>query len=385
MRLNSFFPVVDNRAIELALSVIRQSSRSRPADAVLRETLKQQRGLPPDSSRKTARAVFAWFRWRGWFDGAEPDEARLPEARALQEQFDREPQGFSDEELDARTTPGWVREEVAITAGWKRALQTKPRTWLRARPGTAGEVAGKLNACRLSERVPDALEYLGREDLFCTELFQAGAFEIQDISSQVVGLACDPQPGETWWDACAGEGGKTLHLSALMRNKGLIWASDRAEWRLKRLKRRAARAQVFNYRAALWDGGPTLPTRTLFDGVLLDAPCTGLGTWQRNPHARWTTTPEDVRELAAAQQRLLASAAPSVKPGGRLLYAACTLTRAETEGVAAEFERSFPDFEPFPVRNPYASDEAGAVRVWLWPQETDGSGMFIAAWRRQPA
>jgi len=374
---------MDNRAIELALAVIRQSSRSRPADALLRETLKQERGLPPDSSRKAARTVFAWFRWRGWFDGAEADEARLAEACALQERFDHEPQSFTDEEIDARATPNWIRQEVAAHAGWRRALQARPRIWLRARPGTAGQVAAELNDCRLFDRIPDALEYLGREDLFRTELFQSGAFEIQDINSQVVGLACDAQPGETWWDACAGEGGKTLHLSALMRNKGLIWASDRAAWRLKRLKRRAARAQVFNYRAALWDGSPALPTRTLFDGVLLDVPCTGLGTWHRNPHARWTTTPEDVRELAAAQQRLLASVVPSLKPGGRLIYAVCTLTQAETEGVASEFERTFPDFEPHSVRNPHASGTAGQSRVWLWPQETGGSGMFIAAWRRR--
>jgi 16S rRNA (cytosine967-C5)-methyltransferase len=375
---------VDNRAIQLALSIIRQSSRTRPADAVLRETLKQQRGLAPDSSRKTARTVFDWFRWRGWFDGAEADEIRLAEAQALQERFDRDPGSFSDEEIEARATPGWVHEEVPVKPGWKRALQCKPRTWLRARPGTAAQVARQLNDCRLSKPVTDALEYSGREDLFCTELFQAGAFEIQDINSQVVGLVCNAQPGETWWDACAGEGGKTLHLSALMRNKGLIWASDRAEWRLSRLKRRAARAQVFNYRAAPWDGGPALPTRTVFDGVLLDAPCTGLGTWNRNPHARWTTTPEDVRELAAAQQRLLACIVPSLKPGGRLIYAVCTLTRNETEGVAAEFERSFPEMEPLPFRNPQAIHETEEARVWLWPQETDGSGMFIAAWRRRP-
>lgn len=372
---------VEERAIPLALSVIRQSGRNRPADDLLRQTLKLQRGLPPESSRATAHLVFAWFRWRGWFDGAEANESRLAEARALQERFDREPRSFGDEDIEARATPGWVREEMTAPEGWRRALQARPRTWLRARPGTAEQVAAKLNSCRLSEQVPDALEYLGKEDLFCTELFQAGAFEIQDINSQVVGLACDPQPGETWWDACAGEGGKTLHLSALMRNKGLIWASDRAEWRLKRLKQRAARAQVFNYRAAPWDGGPRLPTRTLFDGVLLDAPCTGLGTWHRNPHARWTTTMADVRELAIAQQRLLASVAPSLKPGGRLIYAVCTLTQAETEGVVADFERKFPDFEPHQVRD--ASGETGRTRVWLWPQDTGGSGMFIAVWRRR--
>ncbi|MGC8000561.1 hypothetical protein ACP3XN_24520, partial [Salmonella enterica] len=83
-----------------------------------------------------------------------------------------------------------------------------------------------------------------------------------------------------------------------MENSGLIWASDRAAWRLQKLKRRTARAKVFNYRVAMWDGGVKLPTKTKFDGVLVDAPCSGLGTWQRNPHARWTTTPGDVAELA---------------------------------------------------------------------------------------
>src|SRR4029077_5055580 len=136
---------------------------------------------------------------------------------------------------------------------------------------------------------------------------------------------CAPEPAQTVWDACAGEGGKTLHLSDLMQNKGLIWASDRAEWRLQILKRRAARAGVFNYRPKLWNGGPKLPTKTLFDIVLLDAPCSGIGTWQRNPHGRWTTTPDDIYELAELQSRLLSPAAAAVNPGGKLIYSACTL------------------------------------------------------------
>src|SRR6185295_17316743 len=128
---------------------------------------------------------------------------------------------------------------------------------------------------------------------------------------------------------CAGEGGKTMHLSALMENKGLIWASDRAAWRLKNLKRRAARAKVFNFRSELWDGGAKLPTKTKFDGILVDAPCSGVGTWQRNPHARWTTTLDDVRELGAVQLQLLDRVAGSLKPEGRLIYSVCTLTRTE--------------------------------------------------------
>ncbi len=166
-------------------------------------------------------------------------------------------------------------------------------------------LAEELGDCRVfgEGRLADTLEYRGRSDLFRTRHFHAGEFEVQDLNSQAVGLICGPQPGETWWDACAGEGGKTLHLSDLMENRGLIWASDRAAWRLAKLKRRAARAGVFNYRAVTWDGGPRLPTKTKFDGVLVDAPCSGIGTWHRNPHARWTTTAEDVKELSEVQQQ----------------------------------------------------------------------------------
>ena len=217
-------------------------------------------------------------------------------------------------------------------------------------------MAEKLGDCRIlgAGSLGDTLEYVGRSDLFRTEAFHAGAFELQDINSQAVGFICNPRPGEKWWDACAGEGGKTLHLADLMENQGLLWASDRTPWRLTKLKRRAARARVFNYRATLWDGGPRLPTKTQFDGVLVDAPCSGIGTWQRNPHARWTITAQDVKELSEVQTRLLLNAAVGVKPGGRLVYAACTLTRSETMGVVAAFEERCPHFTREPVRDPLA-------------------------------
>jgi 16S rRNA (cytosine967-C5)-methyltransferase len=155
-----------------------------------------------------------------------------------------------------------------------------------------------------------------------------------------------------------------------MENKGLIWASDRAAWRLERLKRRAARAGVFNYRAVIWNGSTRLPTRTRFDGVLLDAPCSGVGTWQRNPHARWTTTPQDVEELAGVQRQLLGNAAKGVKPGGRIVYAVCTMTRAETTEVEEWFSASHADF---------AASPATLLRL----EETEGNGMFVKIWRRR--
>jgi 16S rRNA (cytosine967-C5)-methyltransferase len=164
-----------------------------------------------------------------------------------------------------------------------------------------------------------------------------------------------------------------------MQNKGLVLATDRSLRRLSVLRRRAARAGMFNYRAALWPGAGPAPFRTKCDGVLVDAPCSGVGTWQRNPHARWTTSIEDVRELAAVQAALLARAAPSVKPGGRVLYSVCTLTRSETSAVADGFEGAHPDFAPAPLGIAAAPDVS---RVALFPQDVDANGMFIAAWRR---
>ncbi len=352
-------------------------------DAVLRDALRRERGLNPEDRRAISRAVFSYYRWFGWLDSQGSLPAQLTHALELADAFGVRPRTFSDEKLVQRCVAAWVHEHAEVTPAWARALQTEPSLWLRARKGQGAALARRLGECRTpTERaLADVLEYRGTADLFRSREFHGGQFEIQDIASQAVGLICDPHPGETWWDACAGEGGKTLHLSDLMANRGLIWASDRAAWRLRQLKRRAARAACFNYRTAPWAGGPRLPTRTLFDGVLVDAPCAGLGTWQRNPQARWTTRATDVAELKAVQLDLLSRAAAAVKPGGRLVYAVCTLTRAETEEVALAFSASANEFEPARFPHPWGKPDAERW-LWLWPQDTGGNGMFVAVWRR---
>jgi 16S rRNA (cytosine967-C5)-methyltransferase len=143
---------------------------------------------------------------------------------------------------------------------------------------------------------------------------------------------------------------------------------------------------VFNYRSVSWDGGAKLPTKTKFDGVLVDAPCSGIGTWQRNPQARWTTEPNDVRELSEIQKKLLANVAPSVKPGGRLIFSVCTLSRSETTEVVEDFNAKFTaEFEPMnlPVISGNQSLLTPAPAKAIWPQDLDGNGMFIAGWRRK--
>jgi 16S rRNA (cytosine967-C5)-methyltransferase len=369
-----------DHVLQTACKIIAQADREHPADALLRETFKRLRVFNAEETRAISNAVFTYFRWRGFVDESDEPSAQVRQAFELAEQFEQDPFSLTDEDLRAKTVPDWAAAEVEAHLDWFRTLQRPPNLWLRAKRGQGSLLSHRLNA--ESRLLPDALIYTGREDLFRTPEFHAGEFELQDISSQAVGLICAPQPSETWWDACAGEGGKLLHLSELMENKGLIWASDRAEWRLKHLKRRTARAKAFNYRAELWNGGAKLPTKTKFHGVLVDAPCSGVGTWQRNPHSRWTTTLDDVQQLAAVQKQLLANVAGSLKPGGKLVYSVCTLTKSETVDVVAAFEKQFPEFQPLAVANPLKPDAPASPQVWLWPQDIGSNGMFIAAWKK---
>lgn len=406
----------DSATLNHAARVLGSMSGELPADAALRRYLTGARRLGPAGKRAVSRAVFAYFRWLQWLDPKVSVQKQLDQAAALQERFKTNERSIKPEALAARAVPDWLRREMELPAEYLRQLQREPALWIRARPGTAPKLARELGDCEPTPRAPDALRYTGTTDLFLTPAFHQGRFEIQDLASQLVGHACAPTAGETWWDACAGEGGKLLHLADLMGNKGVIWATDRNEHRLRVLRRRAARAELFNYRTAPWDGSARLPTKTRFDGILVDAPCSGVGTWQRNPHARWSTSETDVRELAAAQLALLNHAVEALRPHGRLIYSVCTLTRSETVAVADAFSSAHADLEPLPLFHPepmpatapgpgvgaqlprpgaqlsaatpeVASAGAESVmatsQVFLWPHELNANGMFIAGWRKR--
>jgi 16S rRNA (cytosine967-C5)-methyltransferase len=389
----------DQATLNHAAQVLAAISADQRADTALRLYFEAHRYLQPPLKRAISHAVFVYFRWLSWLDPKSPAQKRLAHALTLHERFTADPKSIKAETLGALAVPRWLASEMELSPEYLRQLQRDPALWIRARPGKAEALAKSLFACERTPLARDALRFTGTQDLFRTEQFTSGEFEIQDLASQLVGLACGPKPGETWWDTCAGEGGKTLHLADLMANKGLIWATDRHPKRLETLKRRAGRAKLFNYRTALWDGSPKLPTKTKFDGILVDAPCSGVGTWQRNPHARWATSPEDVRELAATQRALLDAVAGSLKPGGRLVYSVCTLTRSETTATAEAFTAAHPELEPVPVlaeiRNqlsdfssqaqpPQTSDLSPLTSgVFLWPQDINANGMFIAAWKRK--
>ena len=401
--------MAEAKFINNAARILKLVQAGMPADQALRESLTQDRHYTaPLERREISRAVFAYYRWWRWLDPKDSLQKQLEAVLVLRDRFTKNPASIKTEALAARAVPDWIKAEMeSLPGAWLQQLQHEPELWIRAKQGLQEKVAAALKDCQpfpatgiaapgsvsavalaaLGSQL-SAFRYSGITDLYRTAEFQSGAFEIQDLSSQLVSHACAPRPGETWWDACAGEGGKTMHLSDLMQNKGLLWASDRSTRRLAKLKARAARAQVFNFRAAPWEGGAHLPTKTKFDGVLVDAPCSGIGTWQRNPHARWTTLPKDVSELAAVQGQLLNHVAPSLKPGGRLVYAVCTLSRAETTSVADAFAAAHPEFfpvAPFPAAGASSLDPKSQTPapILLWPQDLNANGMYIAAWRRR--
>ena len=185
---------------------------------------------------------------------------------------------------------------------------------------------------------PHSLRVKGRANLWGSRAWREGLFEVQDEGSQLIVEACGALPGERWLDLCAGSGGKTLALAAAMQNRGELVAYDVDSQRLTNLRARLARARVGCVRIGE-------PADEKFDGVLVDAPCSELGTLRRHPDARWRITPESISHLPVLQTELLERARSHLRPGGRLVYATCTLRQAENEQIAGAGRTLRPDVE----------------------------------------
>jgi 16S rRNA (cytosine967-C5)-methyltransferase len=222
--------------------------------------------------------------------------------------------------------------------------------------------------------------------------FKEGLFELQDAGSQLIAEACAPPPRGLVVDACAGAGGKTLALGALLGNRGRLVALDSSERKLEELRDRARRAGLTNTRAiAVADGREAESFGELAgraDRVLCDVPCSGLGVLRRNPEARWRLAPADLDELPRLQRRLLETYAGLVAPGGRLVYATCTILRSENDDVVDAFLAAHDGFEPVLLKEILGSERAAAIgdgaRLRLSPDTHDTDGFFAAVMRRRP-
>ncbi len=244
---------------------------------------------------------------------------------------------------------------------------------------------------------PLGIRLQGKPNLSKLPAFSGGEVEVQDEGSQLLALLLAPKRGEMVADFCAGAGGKTLALGAAMKNTGRLYAFDTSAHRLEAIKPRLARSGLSNVHPVAIAHERDERIKRLagkLDRVLVDAPCSGLGTLRRSPDLKWRQTPETVAAQAELQQRILASAARLLKPGGRLVYATCSLLPQENEVVAEAFSAAHKDFEPVPVAQLLADAQVadpaalcsgeGGRFLRLWPHRHSTDGFFAAAWQRKP-
>jgi 16S rRNA (cytosine967-C5)-methyltransferase len=261
------------------------------------------------------------------------------------------------------------------------------------REAVAEALAGEGIASRPTPWSPWGLRVEGKPALQKLALFTEGLFEVQDDGSQLLALLTGARRGEMVVDFCAGAGGKTLALGAMMRSTGRLYAFDVAAHRLEALKPRLARSGLSNVHPVAIAHERDDRIKRLagkIDRVLVDAPCTGLGTLRRNPDLKWRQGEGDVAELAVLQLAILTSAARLPKPGGTLVYATCSLLRAENEALADAFSSAHPDYEPVEAAAVLASqgiERAGELctgpYLRLWPHRHGCDGFFAAVWRRR--
>lgn len=297
--------------------------------------------------------------------------------------------------------PEWLVPELRERFGSDldaemRALAVPAPTDLRANvlKGGRAEAAAALAAGGIKTAEtplsPVGLRVEGRRNVLAHDAFKTGLVEVQDEGSQLAALLMGAVPGARICDFCAGAGGKSLAMAAAMGNKGHIVACDisgpRLESAVKRLRRAGAhnveRRQLESERDA-W----VKRHAGAFDRVLVDAPCSGTGTWRRNPDARWTLSRDDVAELRELQARILASAARLVKPGGRLVYATCSLLPVENERQAEAFAAGG-EFTPVPISTVWRETIGGTCPSpdpWLRlsPARHGTDGFFVAVFERR--
>ncbi|MDF7808602.1 RsmB/NOP family class I SAM-dependent RNA methyltransferase [Pontiellaceae bacterium B12219] len=418
---------VVRRHAELLEELLPEFSRlvieeGRPADALLYRFLRTRRELGSRDRRFLSQAIFSYFRWYGWtvarlkLSGSEAcllgtalDSTELPYSFSYLETRCKLP--FKVEPLAQLSTEQQCAKLNELFAGREdfqplelsdlvlpefgtvidpeqesdliKSFQQRPPAWIRSRV-EANNLVGVLKEKNVVGEIHPVLSAAIAVDagISLQNVLQAqsGQFVVQDLASQCVGLIADPQPDGDWWDCCAGAGGKSMHLADLMP-EGKVLSTDVRIDALKELKKRARKYGIKPIRTQLFNAVNDEPFTKTFDGVLVDAPCSGWGTWSRNPDARWRASRRDVIQCATRQLKILNTAKWCVKPGGLLIYAVCTFTRPETEEVVQAFLEQHTDFQLEPFANPMTGAPTdGQLQIWPW--DAPGDGMFIARLRR---
>ena len=412
-----------------AASILDSIAQGRqPAEVVLKAWGTANRYAGSKDRRAVADRVYKVLRARGrlsWIMGGREDgralvigslhaldSLSLEEIEALHSGEGYGPRPLSKQERSRITAvdgelPGWVAAGIpefvmndfqkVFGDNWKNEAHDlmAPRAPIDLRvnslKATRDEVEGELRAAELSPELTPWSELglrLSAEpppNIQALEGFKSGAFEIQDEGSQIICALVDAKPGTTVVDYCAGGGGKTLGLAQSMMGQGRLVASDVVNKRLENIRPRLERAGVEAELVLIGqNGGGLEDLNDSADTVLVDAPCSGAGTWRRHPEDAWRLTEEEVERLHALQTRIMSQAAKLVKVGGRIAYVTCSMLTRENEDTAAAFEAAHPNFKPVAIETTghAIASQAKGHQLRLSPYSTNTDGFFFALYER---
>jgi 16S rRNA (cytosine967-C5)-methyltransferase len=332
--------------------------------------------LAPDTLTESERALVARLQGCTIEHPAMPEEVRVECPPWAVEPLRRRFQHAFGHEMTACLTPPPLDLRV-------NPLKTSREAMLRA----LQDLGLPAEACRIA---PHGIRVTERPSLADLPMLKSGEVEIQDEGSQLVAYLVEARPGERVVDFCAGAGGKTLAIATQMANRGHVVACDVSAGRLKRAAERFRHAGLHNIETRLLTGETDRWVKRHkggFDRVLVDAPCSGTGTWRRNPDARWRAEGSGLDTLLPLQARILASAARLVKPGGRLVYATCSLLPEENEAQVEAFLAAHPAFRGVPLREtaPHVAGSAHPDHLSLTPARHGTDGFFAAVMIRDAA
>jgi len=401
-----------------------------PADAIVSRFFREHRGLGPRERATLAETVYTVLRKKLLFDhfapsGSGPKERRLAILgfygpgdflrSALTEQeinWLDQCEKIKIEDLMERhrhNLPEWLVQPLKDQLGdgfWPLVESFNKGAGLDLRVNAfkakRADVQKELTALGIkavpTPYSPWGLRIAGKPSLNKMEAFKRGDFEVQDEGSQVLAMLLDAKRGEMVVDFCAGAGGKTLAIGAAMRSTGRLYAFDTSAGRLDAFKSRLARSGLSNVHPAAIAHERDERVKRLsgkIDRVLVDAPCTGMGTLRRNPDLKWRQNQTAVDEMTVKQAAILQSAARLLKPGGRLVYATCSVLPQENEAIALAFSEANPDFVPLDVgevlvglkvenaANLCSGGDNQQRFLRLWPHRHQTDGFFAAVWQRQ--
>jgi len=385
-----------------------------PVDNCLTRYFRTHKFLGSRDRRLISSIIFGYYRWYGWLRILVPDLINIKKTLLLAYILENNqsndfikfwctetildfepPQSFNEQPETALLeklkyiqlfdpdiqlnhllpdfTPQWIQDKLAY-------LQKRPHLWLRSIYSDAYQSLSFLREKEIPYRIhtqqSSAIEVFNSFNINECASFKKGELEIQDISSQMIGLICSPKPDDVWWDVCAGSGGKSLHLSALMNGSVPVYATEIRKSAFKALKKRVQKKWK-NIIPIDWNGKTQLNFPKTVNKAIVDAPCSCSGTWRRNPELRWQLISEDIEGFVNTQRSILKNIVCNYPEIKTIVYATCSILSEENEMIIDHFLKENPHFTTISIKHPL-SQKVFSEGIYILPPESDGNFMFAA-------